>query len=79
MTHDWDADITNDPRDDYELCVELSERGTHRATIRRDADGVLVLRVCPDSAAFSIPAAWLLGVVERAEAELPIRGDSRGG
>ena len=73
MIHNWSADITNDPRDDYELCIELSEHGEHKSTIQRNAEGALVMEVFSDPKTLCIPVTWLLGVLERAERELPAR------
>ena len=72
MTNDWTADITNDPRYDYDLCIEVSQQGGHRMTIRRAPSGQLVIEMYPISDMTEVPAEWLMGILRRAEQELPV-------
>lgn len=71
MQKDWTADITNDPRSEYDLCIELSYRGGHKLTVRRSSDGTLVLDTFNQAGELEIPAAWLAAIIHRAEDELP--------
>lgn len=74
MSGRWHADITNDPSRDFELCVDIYESETHhRATIRRDASGELLLVWYPskEQSPVQVPAGWLRDVLDRASRELP--------
>jgi hypothetical protein len=71
MTNEWSADVTNDPRYDYDLCVEVSHRGEHRMTIRRAPTGELVIEMYPAPSKVEVPADWLMSILTRAERELP--------
>jgi hypothetical protein len=67
---DWTADITNDPRHDYRLVIELSEGKEHRATVEHDSSNRLVLTIHPSRTAFAIPLDWLLDILTRARTDL---------
>jgi hypothetical protein len=74
MTEKWHAEVTNDPTRDFELCIEIYENTRHRATVRRDASGLLTLvwfsKV--DDAIVEVPAKWLQEILDRADRDLPI-------
>jgi len=72
MTNEWTADVTNDPRYDYDLCVEVSQRGEHRMTIRRATTGQLVIEMYPSPGLVEVPAEWLMGILRRAEQDLAL-------
>jgi len=69
----WSADIVTEPSRDHELCVDLLEGGVHRARLRRNERLELEL-VCYEGD-FTIPADWLVGIIQRFSAE----SDSTGG
>ena len=71
MTDDWTADVTNDPRYGYDLCIEISQQSQHRMTIRRAPSGQLFIEMYPVSNMTEVPAEWLMGILSRAERELP--------
>lgn len=72
MILEWSSQFANDPSTEYELYLELLERGVPQAKIERDADGELQLTLldCPQ---VRIPFRWLLSLAERVET-LPQRG-----
>jgi hypothetical protein len=63
----WTAEVTNDPDDDYSLCIELLEHDEYRGRIRR-RDGQLVLQVYSTDAL--LPVGWLRQVLAQAETDL---------
>lgn len=67
----WDADVTTDRRFGDALCVELTENGEPRATVRRAPDGGLVMEVFRSKKSYEVPAEWLVGILTRADRELP--------
>lgn len=67
----WDADVTTDPRFGDALCVELTENGEPRATVRRGSDSGLVMEVFHSKKSYEIPAEWLVGILSKADRELP--------
>jgi hypothetical protein len=69
----WSADIGSEPNRNHELCVDLFEGGVHRARIRRNERLELEL-VCYEGE-FTIPADWLVGIIQRFIAET---GSARG-
>lgn len=60
---EWTADILSDPTRNHDLCVEISEGDHYRARIQRDAQGAVEL-VCYQGG-FTIPALWLVGLIQR--------------
>lgn len=71
MNQTWTADITNDPDQDFDLCIEIYQGDAHRGTILRDASGALVMTIYPSPQAFQMPAQWLAEVLQSAARELP--------
>jgi hypothetical protein len=63
----WSADIVTEPSREHELCVDLFEDGVHQARVRRNERRELEF-VCY-GAGFTIPAEWLIGVIERFRVE----------
>ena len=66
MTQRWWTQFANDPRDDFNLNLELLEGQEARGMIRRDVDGELYLSIfaAPD---VRVPFRWLINLAERAE------------
>jgi hypothetical protein len=73
MIPDWHADVTNDPSRDYDLCIELSQGSHVRGTVSRNGLGELVLMWFASETPVEVSAAWLAGILESAETELPKR------
>ena len=71
MTSPWLAEVTNDPRKDYDLCIQLSKEDVHWGLIERTGAGELVLNVDPSDKPVQIPAKWLAEILLAAERELP--------
>jgi len=71
MERQWLAEVTNDPRRDYDLCIQLSEADVHWALIERTDSGELVLTVDPSTKVVQIPAKWLAKILLGAEKDLP--------
>jgi hypothetical protein len=69
----WSADIVSEPSRNHELCIDLFEGGVHRARLRRNERRELEL-VCYEGE-FTIPADWLVGIIQRFVAET---GSARG-
>ena len=69
-TH-WDADVTNDPARDFELCIELTYGDKVRGTVRRDEAGVLVLTWCASTEDVTVSAEWLARILVSAQTDLP--------
>ncbi len=69
----WKADITNDPRQNYDLIVEIYDNDLHRGTISRSSSGDLKLTIHKTDEAIEIPARWLREILERAERDLSRR------
>lgn len=59
----WTADIATEPSRSHQLCVDLFEGDVHRARIHRTEQGEVEL-VCY-AGGFSIPAEWLMGLIQR--------------
>jgi hypothetical protein len=72
MTSRWNAEVTNDPENDFELCVDLREDDARvRGTIRRDGAGGLVLRWYPSAPGpIDVPVEWLRGILDGAARDL---------
>ncbi|MBK8254394.1 MAG: hypothetical protein IPK82_17210 [Polyangiaceae bacterium] len=69
----WTADLTNDPHNDFRLCIDVMEGDRHRATINRNSTGRLVLTVYPsENGSFDVPVEWLSGILAAAERDLTI-------
>lgn len=71
MQREWLAEITNDPRRDYDLCIVISESDRHRGTIARTESGELILTIDPLEAPVEIPARWLAEILLGADKDLP--------
>jgi hypothetical protein len=73
MSTRWHADVTNDPTRDFALCVDIYEDTRHRATVRRDRAGKLLLVWHPSTGdtPLEVPAEWLRDVLDRASRDLP--------
>ena len=63
----WSADIVSEPSQNHQLCIDLFEGGTHRARVQRNECGDLEL-VCYGGE-LTIPAEWLVGIIQRFIAE----------
>jgi hypothetical protein len=63
----WSADIVSEPSRNHELCVDLFEGGVHRGRLRRNERLELEL-VCYEGD-YTIPADWLVGIIQRFSAE----------
>jgi hypothetical protein len=59
----WTAEITNDPRRDYRLYVELLEDDKFRGRLERTDDGQL--KVTFYEAVADLPWEWLAGIAQR--------------
>ena len=66
----WLAEVTYDPRRDFDLCIQLSEDDLHWALIERDDSGGIVLTVDPSTRQFRVPVGWLIEILSAAEKEL---------
>jgi hypothetical protein len=65
MASRWNAELTNDPTHDFDLCVDIYEDAHHRGTIHRDDSGTLVLTWYPCSAGpIDVPVEWLRGILD---------------
>lgn len=64
---DWRAEIVSEPGRGHELCVDVFEGDVHRARIQRSPCGVVEFVSYADQ--FSVPAGWLIGVIQRFNAE----------
>jgi hypothetical protein len=64
----WTAEITNDPRKDYELYVELLEDDVSQARLQWNDRGELEL-VFYGGKETAMPAEWLIGIVQRFKSE----------
>lgn len=71
MDNQWLAEVTNDPRRDYDLCIQLSEAAMHWALVERTDSGELVLTVDPSTKTVQVPVKWLAEILLAAEEELP--------
>ena len=75
MQGEWLADVTNDPRRDFDLCIEISKANEHWGTIAREENGELVLQVFASQKPAQVPARWLAEVLLAAERELPVKDE----
>jgi hypothetical protein len=66
----WTAEITNDPRKDYELYVELLEDDVSQARLQWNDRRELELAFYGGKET-AVPAEWLLGIVQRFMSEVP--------
>lgn len=71
MASDWLADVSNDPRRDFDLCIEISRLDEHWGTLARSESGELVLTVYQSDKPVEIPAKWLAKILMAAEKDLP--------
>ena len=60
----WTAEIMTDPMRDHKLHVELMEGGIYRARLYKDDLGKVQLWVYKGTET-TIPAEWLLGIIQR--------------
>ena len=67
----WDADVTTDTRFGSALCIEITENGEPRARVRRGRDSALIMEVFHSKKSCEIPAEWLVGILTKADRELP--------
>ena len=74
MKSEWLAEVTNDPRRDFDLCIQLSQSDQHWALIERQESGELVLTVDPSKRTVQVPARWLAETIMAAERNLPREG-----
>ena len=63
----WTADLVTEPSRNHNLCIDLFEDGVHRARISRNERDELELTCYGGE--FRIPADWLVGIIQRFEAE----------
>lgn len=70
MPSDWQAEITNNPDNDYDLHIELLEGEVPRARIFCDSAGGLMLKIYRCQQETDIPVSWLLSIVEGARRDL---------
>lgn len=70
MSHNWTADLTNDPAREFSLCIDISLNGEHRATILRTPEGELLLRWYTDKRDVDVPVSWLLEVLRAAQHDI---------
>ncbi|MEM7052741.1 MAG: hypothetical protein AAF604_23960 [Acidobacteriota bacterium] len=71
MSDSWTADVVNDPQRDFDLQIEIYRGDDHWATISRQDSGELLLRVFARETTTEVPTAWLVDLLNRAEADLP--------
>jgi hypothetical protein len=71
-TTQWKSQFANDPRQHFDLYLELLNGTEPQGKIERAADGELYLSLfaCPH---VKVPLRWLLELAERAES-LPVPG-----
>lgn len=65
MSGRWTAEVTNNPDDDYNLIIELSEDDEPRGRIYRDPTGQLRLTIYETEKKTDIDMSWLLGLVRQ--------------
>jgi hypothetical protein len=80
LKNKWNADITNDPDDDFNLYIELlegedQESEEYRGRITRNANDDLILTIYPSDSSVEIPLDWLLSIVAGAEKDLLRKDD----
>lgn len=73
LENHWSADITNDPFDDFNLCIEISCENYIWGVIKRPADNSIILTVYENERNVHVPAKWLGQLLLDAETELPVR------
>jgi hypothetical protein len=71
---DWRAEIVSEPSQNHKLCVDLFEDGVHRARVR--CNERLEMELVCYQGDFTIPADWLVGIIQRFVADT---GSKRGG
>ena len=62
MSHDWSAEVTNDPDRDYELMIELLEDGTPRGRVYKDPAGQIILMIYKSADHVELNLNWLIDV-----------------
>jgi hypothetical protein len=67
---EWYSEITNDPKNDFRLYIELSEGELPRGRLQVGPGGGLELVVYSKPQDITIPAAWLKGLLDSAERDL---------
>ena len=75
-TAQWKSQFANDPKQDFNLYLELLEGAQPQGKIERGPDGELYfsLFACPQ---VKVPFRWLLDLAQRAESlPTPGRGDT---
>ncbi|HEX6904368.1 MAG TPA: hypothetical protein VF789_31965 [Thermoanaerobaculia bacterium] len=78
MEHNWHAEITNDPDDDFSLYIELLEDDKHKGRIFRTPEGLLVLKIYDAPTGIAIPADWLMGIIKGAQVDLAVNNADPG-
>lgn len=67
----WTSDITNNPNQGYDLCIELWEGNEHRGYVLKNKDGEIILQIfAASNHCIEIPGKWLRSILERAEGDL---------
>ncbi len=65
----WTAEITNDPKRDYELYIELLENDKYKGRLQCDDNGELQLTFY-GGRKVTIPFLWLSKIAKQAEIDL---------
>ena len=71
MKTKWRADITNNPNDDFNLCVEIFFDDEHVGTIKRNEQNIVEMTLHSSQREFRVPAQWLTEVLAKAMQDLP--------